>query len=127
MSAPSLLDDVRTFQLLLEQGKTVEAIERFYGTDVCVFENRELARAGAVKCAAYEREQLSKQQSPPQFRFGRVAVDEQSQVAFLEYVLRFTGSDGRPLRIEQVSAQTWERGRIVEERFYYEGVVDEGD
>jgi hypothetical protein len=23
--------------------------------------------------------------------------------------------------------QTWENGQIVEERFYYEGVVDEGD
>lgn len=31
------------------------------------------------------------------------------------------------LRVEEVAVQTWEDGLIVEERFYYEGMVDEGD
>jgi ketosteroid isomerase-like protein len=118
---------VQAFRLLLEQGRTVEAVEQYYAADVCVFENRELARAGRAKCVAYEREQLAKQPKPPQFRFGRVAVDDSTGVAFLEYVLRFTGESERPQRIELVAAQTWEKGKIVEERFYYEGVVDEGD
>jgi hypothetical protein len=31
------------------------------------------------------------------------------------------------MRVEQVSVQRWHRGLIIEERLYYEGVVDEGD
>ena len=118
---------VQEYRSLLEQGKTVEAVERYYAADVCVFENRELARAGRAKCVVYEREQLAKQPRPPEFRFRRVAVDDSTGAAFLEYVLRFTGDGERPQRLELVAAQSWEKGKIVEERFYYEGVVDEGD
>lgn len=127
MTKTALGKAVQTFRSLLEQGKTVEAVDQFYAADVCVFENRELARAGRARCIAYEREQLAKQPRPPEFRFRRVAVDDAGGVAFLEYVLRFTGDGGRPQRIELVAAQTWEEGRIVEERFYYDGIVDEGD
>jgi hypothetical protein len=31
------------------------------------------------------------------------------------------------MRLEEVAVQTWENAHIVQERFYYEGVVDEGD
>lgn len=118
---------VAEFRALLEKGQMVEAAERYYAEDVCVFENRELARAGRAKCIAFEREQLAKQPKAPHFRFRRMAVDDASGAAFLEYVLRFTGNGGRPQRLEMVAVQSWERGKIVEERFYYEGLIDEGD
>ena len=54
-------------------------------------------------------------------------MNERDGVAFLEYVIRYTPRGGRPMRLEEVSVQAWECGRIVEERFYYEGLVDEGD
>jgi ketosteroid isomerase-like protein len=104
----------------------VEAILRFYSPDACVFENRQLARAGRERCAEYERKQLEAQPEPPRFRFGKVAVDERDGVAFLEYSIRFV-SDGRPMRLDQVAVQQWERGLIAHERYYYEGVIDEGD
>lgn len=127
MSNSPLRDTVLNFRSLLEQGRTVEAMERYYAEDVCVFENRALARAGRAQCVAHERAALSKLPIPPAFRFKRLAVDDSTGCAFLEYVLRFTGEGGRPQRIDQVAVQTWERGKIVEERFYYEGLVDEGD
>lgn len=125
--AMNLADQVRAFCALLEQGKTIEAIEQFYAEDVHVIENRKLVRAGRVACVKYEREQLGGQAQRPQIRVRRSAVDEANQVAFLEYVMRFTGPGARPMRIEEVSVQKWERGQISEERFYYEGIVDEGD
>jgi ketosteroid isomerase-like protein len=127
MGESRLKQAVLDFRALLESGRSLEAMERYYAEEVCIFENRELARAGRAKCVAFERDQLARQPRPPEFRFRRIAVDEAAGVAFLEYVLRFVGPDARPQRLEQVAAQTWEKGRIVEERFYYEGVVDEGD
>jgi ketosteroid isomerase-like protein len=123
----SLTQNVLTYRRLLENGRTVEAIERFYSPDVCVFENRQLARAGRDQCAEYERKQLAAQPEPPRFRFGKTAVDEKDGVAFLEYSIRFASPEGRPMRIDQVAVQHWEHGLIAHERFYYEGVVDEGD
>jgi ketosteroid isomerase-like protein len=118
---------LRSFVELLSAGKTLEAMERFYHPEVMVFENRTLARAGRAVCLEHERQQLSQQASPLSFRLLKSAVDEQSGVAFLEYVLRFRAPDGRQLRLEQVAVQRWSEGRIVEERFYYEGFVDESD
>lgn len=116
--------DVRA---LLEAGDTLTLIERFYAPDVCVFENRALARSGRDACLAYERKQLAKQPEPLRVRVQSMAVNAQDGVVFMEYTLRFMGPEQRPMRLEQVSVQRWHRDRIVEERFYYEGVVDEGD
>ena len=124
---PTLTDNVRAFCELLERGAPLEAMERFYADDVCVFENRELARAGREQCLAHEREALARLPEPPRFKLHRHAINDAAQVAFIEYTLRFVSSSGRPMRIEQVSVQTWEGARISRERFYYEGVVDEGD
>jgi hypothetical protein len=54
-------------------------------------------------------------------------VDPQGGVAFVEWVIRFLGANGRPMRLDEVAVQRWVGDRIVEERFYYEGMIDEGD
>ncbi|HEX6244677.1 MAG TPA: nuclear transport factor 2 family protein [Polyangiales bacterium] len=123
----SLSEDLREFIRLCEQGKTLEAIERFYAEDVVVFENHERARAGRDACLAFEREALARLSQPATLRARAHAVEQQSGVAFIEWAIRFIGDDERPMRLEEVAVQRWGRGRIVEERFYYEGLVDEGD
>jgi ketosteroid isomerase-like protein len=123
----SLSDDLRTFVGLCEQGKTLEAIQRFYAEDVVVFENHERARAGRDACLAFEREALARLKQPATLRARAHAVEPQLGVAFVEWTVRFVGDDQRPMRLEEVAVQRWGRGRIVEERFYYEGLVDEGD
>jgi hypothetical protein len=124
---PSLEEDVRAYARLLAEGRSLEALERYYAPEVAVFENRELARAGKAFCLESERNALLRQPEPPRHKLSKLAVNEADGHAFLESVVRFSAADGRPMRLEQVSVQTWERGLIVAERFYYEGVVDEGD
>jgi ketosteroid isomerase-like protein len=124
----SLLEPaVREFAELLRKGRPLEAMERFYAPEITVFENRRLARAGKQQCLQYERDALASQPDPPRFKLGTLAVNEATGHAFLEYVVRFRSAEGRPVRLEEVAVQTWEAGQIVQERFYYEGVVDEGD
>jgi ketosteroid isomerase-like protein len=118
---------VTDFAAVLTSSGALEAMHRFYAEDVIVFENRELARAGRAQCLAIEATALEAQPSPPVVRVTKLAADDATGVAFLEYVVRFTSPDGRPMRVEQVAVQRWESGRIAEERFYYEGYVDEGD
>jgi ketosteroid isomerase-like protein len=118
---------VRAFADLLAEGRPLEAMQRFYAEEVNVFENRELARAGKARCLELERAALSSQPTVPRFKLLKLAVNEKSGHAFLEYRVRFQSREGRPMCLEEVAVQTWEAGQIVEERFYYEGVVDEGD
>lgn len=123
----NLDDELREFISLCESGRTLEAIERFYAEDVVVFENHERARAGRDTCIAYERDALAHTKSPPKIVSRGHALDASTGKAFIEWSIRFVGEDGRPMLLEEVAVQRWSRGRIVEERFYYEGVIDEGD
>jgi hypothetical protein len=124
---PSLQENVTEFLRLLRNGQTVLAMEQFYDDEAIVFENRSLARAGLRKCLEYERQQLGTQPIAPDFKVTSFAVNAQSGHAFIEYTVRFLSPNGRPLRLEQVAVQKWNGAKIAEERFYYEGVVDEGD
>jgi ketosteroid isomerase-like protein len=123
----ALGENLRALVSLCEGGETLEAITRFYAEDVVVFENHERARAGREACLAYESAALAELKAPAKLRAKAYAADAQSGVAFIEWVIRFVGEDGRPMRLDEVSVQRWAGGRIVEERFYYEGLVDEGD
>jgi ketosteroid isomerase-like protein len=112
---------------LLARADTLTLIERYYAPDVCVFENHVLARMGRDACLAHERKQLSKLQGPLQIKVHGHAINEVDGVVFIQSTLRFTGSDGRPMRLDEVAVQRWHRDLITEERFYYEGLIDEGD
>lgn len=124
---PTLDENVTEFARLLRTGQNLRAMEQFYDDEIVVFENRALARAGLRQCLDYERAQLATQPAPPTFKLTSYAVNPQTSHAFLEYTVRFTAPNGRPLRLDEVAVQKWDGGKIVEERFYYEGVVDEGD
>lgn len=115
------------FERLMTQGKTVEAIERYYAEDAIVFENRSLARAGRASCAQWEREQVRRHAQPPVIRVRARALDPSTNTAFFELTVRWIEGNQRVMRLEEVLVQSWERGRIAQERYYYEGVVDEGD
>ena len=122
----SLREQLTQFIQLVESGQSVAAIERFYADDAVVFENHELARAGRVKCAAYEQEAVAKQAEPPRTRAISLACDDTTGRAFVEWLIRWKTAEGTWMRLEEVAAQRWSGDRIVEERFYYEGVIDEG-
>lgn len=127
MSTNDWQDAVAEFERLMTNGGTVEAIERFYADDAIVFENRKMARAGRSNCAKWEREQLKRLAQPPTIRVRSRATDPKTLTAFFELLVRYSEGQGRNMRLEEVLVQTWERGHIVQERYYYEGVVDESD
>ena len=86
MCAPSIT--------LCEQGQTLQAIETYYAQDVVVYENYERARTGREECLSYERQAVAQMKEPSTLRAKACAVDAASGVAFIEWVIRFTGEDG---------------------------------
>lgn len=127
MSVAHIRDRLVELVRACEAGHTLDAIERFYAEDVVVFENYERARSGRAACVEYERAALAEQPRPPKLVARAMAADEASGVSFVEWVIRFVGRDGRPMRLEEVAVQRWSGGAIVEERFFYEGAIDEGE
>lgn len=124
---PTLEEAVSDFIGLSVSGQTVLAIERYYAEDVVVFENNELARAGRAKSADDERKALASQPVAPTLKVLGHAVNEAQGLAYITWLIRFIGRDEKPMRLEEVAMQRWSGGKIVEERFFYEGMIDESD
>lgn len=112
---------------LLSSGKTRQAIDQYYAEEVCVLENQHLVRSGRAACSEHEGALLATLAAPPTITVRRSALNPEASVAFVEYTVRFCARGGRPMRLDQVAVQTWAEGSITEERFYYLGLVDEGD
>jgi ketosteroid isomerase-like protein len=117
---------VLEFIRLFEAGETALALEKYYAEDVVVFENRELARSGRAQCVEFERKAVEQLETPPKMKVIAYAVNEDEGTAFIEWLVRMTPRGGEPHRLEEVSVQLWEQDKIVRERHYYEGYVDEG-
>lgn len=122
----SLRKSLDQYVALVEAGTTVAAIERFYADDVIVFENRELARAGREACVKFESDNLARQPKPPRIKCRGQGVDEDRGKTFVQWEIRFVSPQGRLMFLEEVAVQKWSGASIVEERFFYEGYVDEG-
>lgn len=115
------------FAGLIQSDQTVVAIERYYAEDAIVFENRDLARAGRDACALWEREQRRKLASAPSIVVRAQGRSADRATAFFELIVRWQEQSGRQLRLEEVLVQRWHAGKIAEERYYYEGIIDESD
>lgn len=115
------------FASLIQSDRTVEAIERYYADDAIVFENRDLARAGRDACALWEREQRRRLVQAPSITVRAQGRDSVGMTAFFELLVRWEEEGGRQLRLEEVLVQRWHQGKIAEERYYYEGIIDESD
>jgi ketosteroid isomerase-like protein len=101
----------------VHSGRVLEAIDRFYAADVAMQENTAPAVVG--KAANRERERAF---------FDGVTVHENTAKsvvvdgdhAVINWLLEFTGADGKRYRLDQVAFQTWKNEHIAHERFIYD-------
>jgi len=104
---------------LIEQGKTSEAMEKYYDENVTIQENDAPARTGKLLNLLNENDNIKKVKSIDA-RLKSYAINEDAEVIFSEWDFRFANLDGSITRLEEVSVQHWANGKIVHERFYYQ-------
>ena len=114
----SLEEYVIQFISLCEDGRFLEAVERFYDEDAIVQENNEPPRIGRAAQAAHERNVPSRIREIHLNRAASFLVD--GDRAAINWVYEYTGSDGLRHRLDEIAYQQWGDGRIVRERFFYD-------
>jgi ketosteroid isomerase-like protein len=104
---------------LILSGRALEGLERFYADDVVMQENTDEPTRG--KRANREREEafFGKVESVHEVRVHAAAAE--GDVSFSEWTFDVNLKGGQRVRLDQVSVRRWKDGRIVHERFYYEG------
>ncbi|MDX1935163.1 MAG: nuclear transport factor 2 family protein [Capsulimonadales bacterium] len=113
------MSNVRLHELLeyIGQGRILEAMKEFYAEDVVMEEPRYGTTVGLAANIAREEQFLAFVKEWKSFSVPNLVVGE--NVSFYENALDFVGADGNDYHMEQVAVQTWENGKIVRERFYY--------
>ena len=109
---------VEQLQGFINEGKILEAMDEFYGSDISMRENNEPATVGLAANIVREKEFLSVVKQWNWTKWHAVAVNEDTGVAFLEYSFEFVNTDDQTITYEQATVQRWVDGKIVSERFY---------
>jgi hypothetical protein len=108
---------VRQLVALVEAGQITEAIETFYAPDVAMQENLAPAVVGREANIARERA-----------FFGSITLHQNTarsvivgkDGAVINWLLDFTGGDGKRYVIDELAIQQWKDGRIIHERYVYD-------
>ncbi len=112
------LTNARALADMILRGEILEAVDRFYADSAQMQENANAPTVGKNAIVAHEKAFLSTVKEWKNTEFKAIAAE--GDVAFLEYAFDFVNTDGQDVHYEQVSAQRWQDGKIVHERFYYD-------
>ncbi|MEM1056822.1 MAG: nuclear transport factor 2 family protein [Bacteroidota bacterium] len=114
----SLREHVDTLNNRILQGDILGAFEDYYADDVVMIDAGQPPREGKDANRAYEEAFVH---GLTEFRGAEVkavGIDEAAGKALVEWHFDFTHKDFGDQKYDQVAAQTWKDGKIVEERFY---------
>ena len=108
--------------LLSNQGLT--AIDRFYHPNIEQYENHQEPLKGKKLLRAKE-EAVSQGVSDVATKLSDVVIVEQEQLVWGRMTITFKSEEVGAKTLDQAFMQRWKDGQIIEQRFYYAGVIDQ--
>lgn len=116
--------DVNSLNNCILSGDTLRAMELFYSDTVVMQENEDLPRVGKPICLEHERKNLRRIKSM-EAKLLSQAINENEKTVLSEWQYLFTTRDDKRLKLTEVSAQQWNNGLVVREKFYYKELIPE--
>lgn len=116
----SLTQRVNDLVSHIQNGRILEAMHEFYADELVMQENNNPPTVGKPANIEREKQFLAYVKQWKSFNIRAVGVDEARGVVLIQSDFEFEAVDGKTIKYDQVSAQTWKNGRIVREKFYYD-------
>ncbi len=107
---------VDTFVSLVENGRFIEALQRYYHPAAVVWENQQASRSGLDALIENEQRVLNAF-TAVEGRALQVMVDGDGVA--IQWRFEFS-SDAAHVSLDEMAVQQWNDGKIVHERFYYD-------
>lgn len=104
---------------LINQGKAMDAFEKFYADGVEMAENFDAPCVGKEANRKREHDFFGKVEKINEAKMLSSAYDEQNGVGYAEWDWNLTFKGGFTTAMRQVSVRRWKDGKVVHERFYY--------
>lgn len=103
---------------LVEDGRFIDAMERYYAPQATMRENQQQPRRGLPQLLAHENQVLTNSKSVQARPVDFFAIDGE-QVA-IHWVFEFTLRNGHRFVLDEMARQRWHNGKVVEEHFFYD-------
>lgn len=110
--------NVEELNAMIQEGKLLEAFEKFYHDEVVMRENNKDVREGKEANREYEKQFVNSVKEWHKVDVKSVVAEDDRSV--VEWSMDFTFENGQRAQRDQVAIQEWKDGKIVEERFYYD-------
>ena len=109
---------VSDFQNLISEGKTLEAIEKYYADNVQLQENNDAPRVGKTLALAHEKGNIERVKH---FKINVISSisDEKQGLVMGEMQIDIETLKGEHVQMNEAYVQKWADGKIIFERFYY--------
>jgi hypothetical protein len=111
-------DTLERFIARVEEGAHAEAIAEFYVEQGAIRENLAAPRIGRSDLIAHERKVLGRARSVHTTCVRPWFVNRSHAV--VRWIFRFEWLDGSITTLHELSWQTWDGERLVEEQFFYD-------
>ena len=112
------LDTVESFVRLVEGGKTVESMVRFYAEHATMQENAAPPRVGKRALIKHEEDALASITSLKATCIRPILVS--GDFVVIRWVFELHDKTGKAVRFEELAYQRWEGNLMAEERFFYD-------
>lgn len=103
---------------MIENGKMLNALDKFYHSNVRVIRADGNVRDGIEINRKYEKDFLSNLQEIFGAEVKAITSDENRGITIVEYWVNIKFKDGSRKKYEEVAVQYWDGDKIKEERFY---------
>lgn len=117
----TLKDHVNDLNQMILEGKIIDAFEKYYAEDVVMQDNETPQREGKEACRQFEHDFVNKLTEFRGAEVKNVLVAEDAGVAAVEWHFDYTHADWGERKYDQVAVQRWKDGKIVSEKFVYNG------
>jgi len=118
-----LADRVNDLVSYIQQGRIIEAMTEFYADNLIMQENNKPATVGLAANIEREKAFVAYVKQWKSLNVEAVAIDDGRGKALVQSNFEFEAIDGKTLKYDQVSVQTWVDGKIVSEKFYYDSAA----
>ncbi len=115
----SCKQNIQDMYQMIGEGKSLEALEKFYHDDVKVMEATGEVREGKAAQKAGIEQWYSMVKERHGGGVNSITADEDNQVTMVESWVDITMQNGHRMKMEEVGVQRWKDGKIISERFYY--------
>jgi len=112
------LETVESFISLVEPGRTVEAMVRFYAEHATMQENAAPPRVGKIALIKHEEGALASITSLKATCVRPIFVS--GDFVVIRWVFEIQDKKGKTVLFEELAHQRWEGNLMAEERFFYD-------